>query len=53
MPYVFAFKHFLRKLRANPALRDIIPPGATRYSAYADDVSILVKSSAKVEEVSK
>ena len=47
---------FLRKLKANPALRGFTLPGASevaRYTAYADDVSMLVTNSAKVEEVSK
>ena len=40
----------------NPALRGLTLSGASevaRYTAYADDVSMLVTSSAKVEEVSK
>ena len=47
---------FLRKLKANPVLRALTLPGASevaRYTAYADDVSVLVTSSAEEEEVSK
>ena len=54
--YVLALEPFLRKLKANPVLRGISLPGATtsaRYSAYADDVSVLVSSKAEINEVSK
>ena len=56
MLYILALEPFLRKLKANPVLRGLTLPGATevaRYTAYADDVSVLVTSSAEVEEVSK
>ncbi|CAE1168980.1 unnamed protein product [Acanthosepion pharaonis] len=44
------------RLKANPVLRGIALPGATtsaRYSAYADDISVLVSSRAEIDEVSK
>ena len=53
---ILALEPFLRKLKANPVLRGLTLPGASevaRYTAYADDVSVLVASSAEVEEVSK
>ena len=56
MLYILALEPFLRKLKANPALRGLRLPGTSevaRYTAYADDVSVLVTSSAEVEEVSK
>ena len=56
MLYILALEPFLRKLKANSALRGLTLPGASevaRYTAYADDVSVLVTSSAEVEEVSK
>ena len=56
MLYILALEPFLRKLKANPALRGLSLPGASEvamYIAYADDVSVLVTSSAEVEEVSK
>ena len=56
MLYILALEPFLRKLKANPALRGLTLSGSSkvaRYTAYADDVSMLVKSSAEVEEVSK
>ena len=54
--YILVLEPFLRKLKANPVLRGLTLPGASevaRYTAYADDVSVLVTSSAEVEEVSK
>ena len=51
MLYILALEPFLHKLRVNPALL-----GATitlRYSAYVDDVSVLVTSSAKSKEIGK
>ena len=56
MLYILALEPFLHKLKANPVLRGFMLPGSSevaRYTAYADDVSVLVTSSAKVEEVSK
>ena len=56
MLYILALEPFLRRLKANPVLRGLTLPGASevaRYTAYADDVSVLVTSSAEVEEVSK
>ena len=56
MLYILALEPFLRKLKANAALRGLTLPGASevaRYTAYADGVSVLVMSSAGVEEVSK
>ena len=56
MLYILALEPFLRKLKANLALHGLTLPGyltGARYTAYADDVSVLVKSSAEVEEVSK
>ncbi len=50
MLYVLALEPFLRKLKANPVLRGLTLPGASqvaRYTAYADDVSVLVTSSAE------
>ena len=44
MLYILALEPFLRKLKVNPALRGLTLP---------DDVSVLVTSSAEVEEVSK
>ena len=55
MLYILALEPFLRKLKANPALCSLTLPGSSeeaRYTAYAD-VSMLVMSSAEVEEVSK
>ena len=54
--YILALEPFLCKLRANPVLHGLTLPDATttaRYTAYADDVTLLVTSSAEVEEVSK
>ena len=54
MLYILALEPFL--LKANSALRCLTLPGSrevARYTAYADDVSVLVMSSAEVEEVSK
>ena len=45
---------FLRRLMANSVLRGLTLPGSieiARYTAYDDDVSVLVTSSAKVVEV--
>ena len=56
MLYILVLVPFSRKLKANPALRGLTLPGfneVARYTAYADDVSVLVTSSAEVEEVSK
>ena len=56
MLYILALEPFLRRLKANPVLRGLALPGAcqvARYTAYTDDVSVLVTSSAEVEEVSK
>ena len=56
MLYILALETFLRKRKANPALRGLTLPGSSevaRYTAYTDDVSVLVTSSAEVEEVSK
>ena len=56
MLYILALEPFLCKLRANPILRGLTLPGAAvtaRYTAYADDVTVLVTSSAEIEEVSK
>ena len=56
MLYIFALEPFLRKLKANLVLRGLTLPGASevaRYTTYADDVSVLVTSSAELEEVSK
>ena len=55
MLYILALEPFLHKLKANPALHGLTLPGSSevpRYTAYADDVSVLVMS-AEVEEVSK
>ena len=56
MLYIFVLKPFLHKLRTNLVLCSLTLLGAitmTRYSIYADDVSVLVTSSAEVKEVSK
>ena len=56
MLYILALEPFLRKLKANPVLCSLMLPGSSevvRYTAYADNVSMLVMSSAEVEEVSK
>ena len=56
MLYILALEPFLRKLKANPALCGLTLPGSSevaRYTKYADDVSVLVTSSAEVEAVSK
>ena len=56
MLYILALEPFLRGLKENPALRGLTLPGSSkvaRYTAYADDVIVLVTSSAEVEEVSK
>ena len=56
MLYIFALEPFLRKRKANPALRGLTLPGSSEvamYTAYTDDVSVLVTSSAEVEEMSK
>ena len=56
MLYILVLEPFLRKLKANLALRGLMLLGASevaRYTAYADNVSVLVMSSAEVEEVSK
>ncbi len=47
MLYILALEPFLRKLKANVALRSLTLPGSSevaRYTAYADDVSVLVTS---------
>ena len=54
--YILALEPFLCKLKANPVLRGLTLPGSSkvaRYTEYADDVSVLVTSSAEVEEVNK
>ena len=56
MLYVLALELFLRELKVNPVLRDLISPYSTevaRYTAYPDGVSVLVTRSAEVVEVSK
>ena len=56
MLYILALEPFLRKLKANPALRGLTLPGSSevaRYTVYAEDVTMLVTSSAKVEKVNK
>ena len=56
MLYILALEPFLCKLKANPALGGLMLPGSSeivRYTAYADNVSVLLTSNAKVEEVSK
>ena len=56
MLYILALEPFLHRLKVNPVLRGLTLPGASevaRYTAYADDISVLVTSSAEVEEVSK
>ena len=48
--------HFHTWIKANPVLRSLTLPGSSevaKYTAYTDDVSVLVTSSAEVEEVSK
>ena len=55
MLHILAFEPFLRKIKANPVLHSLTLPGSSevaKYTAYTDDVSMLVMSSAKVEEVS-
>ena len=56
MLYILAIEPFLRKLKVNPTLRGLTLRGSSevaRYTAYADDTSMFVTSSAEVEEVSK
>ena len=56
MLYILALELFLCKLKANPALHGPTLPGSSevaKFTAYADDVSVLVTNSAEVEEVSK
>ena len=56
MLYILAFEPFFRKLKANPAVRGFRLLGSSevaRYTAYADDVSVLVTSSAEKDGVSK
>ena len=56
MVYILAVEPFLRKLKETPALCGPMLPGSSevaRYTAYSDDVSALVTSSAVVEKVSK
>ena len=56
MLYFLAFEPFLCNLRANSVLRGFTLLGATIsawYSAYADNVSMLVMSSVEVVGVSK
>ena len=55
MVYVLTLEPFLHKLRANSVLRRFPLLGAptmARYFAYVDDVSVHVRRSAKVAEVS-
>ena len=44
---------FLCKFKENPALCGCTLPGSSEVAAYADDVSVLVTSSAEMEELSK
>ena len=56
MLYILALEPFLRKLKANLALRGLTLLGSSevaRYTAYADDISVLVTSSAEMKEVNK
>ena len=56
MLYILALEPFLRKLKANPTLRGIKLPGSStsaRYSAYVDDITLLVASNAEILEVSR
>ena len=56
MLYILTLEPFLHKLKANLGLRGLTLPGSSevaRYTAYVDDVSELVTSSAEMEEVSK
>ena len=56
MLYVLTLELFLRRFRLNPVQRGLTLPDSTEvglYTAYADDVSVLVMSSAKVVEMSK
>ena len=52
MLYILTLEPLLCKLKANPALCGLTLPGSNevaRYTAYADDISVLVTNSAKVE----
>ena len=56
MLYILALESFLHELKANPVLHGLMLPDSTevvRYTAYTDDITMLVMSSAKVVEVSK
>ena len=56
MLYILALEPFLHKLKEYLALHCLTLPGSSevaRYTAYADVVSVLIMSSAEVEEVSK
>ena len=53
MLYILALEPFLCQLKANLVLRCLTLPGSrevARYTAYADDVSVLITSSAEVED---
>ena len=56
MLYILTLEPFLHRLKANPVPRGSKLPGSTevaRYTANANDVRILLTSSAEVIEVSK
>lgn len=51
--YVLALRPYLSRLKENPVLSGITLPGATisvRYTAYVDDVSMLVTSTAGIHK---
>ena len=52
MLYVLALEPFLGKINANLVICSLTLP-VTKYTAYTDDISVLVMSSAEVVEVSK